>query len=154
MQRKYYSGKKKTHTVNNNLISQRGGKVLYLSDTYEGSVHDKTICDLDGIVFPPGSKLWKDRGYQGYEPEGVTTFQPKKKPPGQSLSEADKDWNRIVSSERVEIEHQINGIKRSRIVVYRLRSRRACYADQVMETACGLHNFRLSHRQLQQSKAS
>lgn len=31
----YYSGKKKAHTVKNNVISERKGKVLFLSDTYE-----------------------------------------------------------------------------------------------------------------------
>lgn len=148
VQREYFSGKKKTHTVNNNLISHRGGKVVYLSDTYEGSVHDKLICDLEAHPFPEGSKLWKDKGYQGYEPEGVSCFQPKKKPPRQALSEADKDRNREISKERIEIEHQINGIKRCRIVTHRLRSRSDHYADDVMETACGLHNFRLTHRQL------
>jgi DDE superfamily endonuclease/Helix-turn-helix of DDE superfamily endonuclease len=148
VQREYFSGKKKTHTVNNNLISHRGGKVVYLSDTYEGSVHDKLICDLEAHPFPRGSKLWKDKGYQGYEPEGVSCFQPKKKPPRQALSEADKDRNREISKERIEIEHQINGIKRCRIVTHRLRSRSDHYADDVMETACGLHNFRLTHRQL------
>jgi DDE superfamily endonuclease/Helix-turn-helix of DDE superfamily endonuclease len=148
VQREYFSGKKKTHTVNNNLISHRGGKIVYLSDTYEGSMHDKLICDLEAHPFPEDSKLWKDKGYQGYEPEGVRCFQPKKKPPGQALSEADKDRNREISKERIEIEHQINGIKRCRIVTHRLRSRSDHYADDVMETACGLHNFRLTHRQL------
>ena len=32
----YYSGKKKTHTLKNNVITERGGKVVFLSDTYEG----------------------------------------------------------------------------------------------------------------------
>jgi DDE superfamily endonuclease/Helix-turn-helix of DDE superfamily endonuclease len=152
MQREYYSGKKKTHTVNNNVISHRGGKVVYLSDTYEGTVHDKLICDLEGYEFPEGSKLWQDRGYQGYAPEGVVTLQPKKKPRGGELSQADKERNREISRERVEIEHQINGIKRSRIVSHRLRSRTDHYADDVMETACGLHNYRLAHRQLKQRR--
>ena len=147
-QREYYSGKKKTHTVNNNLISHRGGKVVYLSDTYEGSVHDKLICDLEGHQFPEGSKLWQDKGYQGYQPKGVTIMQPKKKPPKQELEQVDKERNREIARERIEIEHQINGIKRCRIVTHRLRSRTDHYADDVMETACGLHNFRLTHRQL------
>lgn len=148
VQREHYSGKKKTHTVNNNIISHRAGKVVYLSDTYEGSVHDKLICDMEEYPFPTGSKLWKDKGYQGYEPEGVISFQPKKKDPGQELSEADKERNREISRERIEIEHQINGIKRCRIVTHRFRSRKEDYVDVVMETACGLHNFRLTHRKL------
>ncbi len=43
-QKRYYSGKKKSHTVKNNVITDRRGKVLYLSDTYEGKKHDKKIA--------------------------------------------------------------------------------------------------------------
>lgn len=147
-QKQYYSGKKKAHTVKNNVMSVRRGKVVFLSDTYEGKKHDKAICDEEDYEFPPGSKLWQDTGFQGYQPKGVTTLQPKKKPRQQELSEAEKQRNREISSERVEIEHQIGGIKRCKIVVDKFRNRVAHYVDDVMETACGLHNFRLSYRQL------
>ncbi|MBD3886933.1 hypothetical protein IFO70_35495, partial [Phormidium tenue FACHB-886] len=39
------------------------------------------------------------------------------------------------------------GIKRCQIVVQKFRNRVAHYADDVMETACGLHNLRFTHRQ-------
>jgi hypothetical protein len=55
----YYSGKKKAFTVKNNVISQRRGKVVFLSDTYEGKKHDKAIGDAEAYAFPEGSKLWK-----------------------------------------------------------------------------------------------
>jgi hypothetical protein len=64
------------------------------------------------------------------------------------LTEIDKQGNRQISSERIEVEHHIGGIKRCNIVVHPLRSRTDHFADDVMETACGLHNFRFSHRQL------
>ena len=35
--KQYYSGKKKTFSVKNNIISQRRGKVVFLSDTCEGN---------------------------------------------------------------------------------------------------------------------
>ncbi|MBD1891500.1 transposase, partial [Coleofasciculus sp. FACHB-SPT9] len=57
-----------------------------------------------------------------------------------------KQRNREISSQRVEIEHQLGGIKRCKIVVDKFRNRVAHYVDDVMETACGLHNFRLSYR--------
>lgn len=147
-QKQYYSGKKKAHTVKNNVISVRGGKVVFLSDTYEGKKHDKAIADAEAYEFPQGSKLWQDTGFQGYQPEGVRTIQPKKKPRKQELSADEKQRNREISRERVEIEHQIGGIKRCKIVVDKFRNRIAHYVDDVMETACGLHNFRLSYRQL------
>ena len=54
--KQYYSSKKKTFTVKN-IISQRRGKVVFLSDTYEGKKHDKAICDEEAYQFPEGSKL-------------------------------------------------------------------------------------------------
>jgi hypothetical protein len=147
-QKQYYSGKKTAHTVKNNVMSHRRGKVVFLSDTYEGKKHDKAICDEEDYQFPLGSKLWKDTGFQGYEPQGVITLQPKKKPRKQELTEAEKQRNREISSERVEVEHQIGGIKRCNIVTDKFRNRMAHYVDDGMETACGLHNFRLTHRQL------
>jgi hypothetical protein len=142
-----YSGKKKRNTVKNVLISERRGKVKYLSETYGGRVHDKAICDGEEYEFPPTSRLWQDLGFQGFAPQGVTIRQPQKKPKGQALSAAQKEDNREISSERVEIEHQIGGIKRCNIVSHPFRNRTYDYVDEVMETACGLHNFRLTHRQ-------
>ena len=42
-----------------------------LSTTCEGKKHDKRLADEQALRFPKGSKLWKDTGFQGYEPEGV-----------------------------------------------------------------------------------
>ena len=146
--KKHYSGKKKRTTVKNNVITERrrGGKVKYLSETVEGKKHDKKLADEEDYQFPPGSTLWKDTGFQGYEPENITTFQPKKKPRGGELTAAEKERNRDISSQRIPVEHHIGGIKRSRIVQDTFRNRKDNYVDLVMETACGLHNFRVSHR--------
>ena len=145
-QKTYYSGKKKGHTVKNNLITERKGKVVYLSGTYEGKRHDKKIADEEGHRFPAGSKLLQDTGYQGYQPEGVIVLQPKKKPRNGELTEAEKTVNRAISSLRVEVEHQIGGVKRAQILVQKFRNRTENFVDEVMETACGLHNFRLAYR--------
>jgi hypothetical protein len=40
-QKDSYSGKTKTHSVKNNIITERGGKVMYLSGTHAGKKHDK-----------------------------------------------------------------------------------------------------------------
>lgn len=145
--KRYYSGKKKAHTVKNNVITVRGGKVLFLSDTYEGKKHDKKIADEEGYQFPVGSVLWQDTGFQGFAPDGVRIKQPQKKPRNADLSEAQKEENRQISKIRVEVEHQIGGVKRCQIVVQKFRNWVDHYIDDVMETACGLHNFRLTHRQ-------
>lgn len=146
-QRQYYSGKKHAHTVKNNLIvTLKGRQVKYLSQTYEGKTHDKKICDQEQPTFPNKSILYKDTGFQGYEPTGVETVQPNKKPRGQELSAKDKQRNRRISKIRIVVEHVICGVKRCRIVKDILRNTKAGFDDLVMVIACGLHNFRTALR--------
>ena len=91
--------------------------------------------------------MWQDTGFQGYRPEGVDIHQPKKKPRGGELTAAEKAKNQCLSRVRVKVEHHISGIKRCKIVVHKFRNHTDHYADEVMETACGLDNFRVSSRQ-------
>lgn len=146
-QKAHYSGKKKAHTVKNNIVgSINTKKVKYLSQTYEGKTHDKKIADEENPSFPEGIHLFKDTGFQGYEPNGVITLQPKKKPKGKELSNLDKEINSIISRTRIIIEHIIGGVKRCRIVKELFRNTKDKFDDLVMEIACGLHNFRVEHR--------
>jgi len=145
-QRNRYSGKKKRHTVKNNVIKdRRSRKIKVLSRTVEGKKHDKKLADEQDIPFPPNSQLWKDTGYQGYEPEGVETHQPKKKPKGGELSPEEKAQNALLSSQRISVEHSIGGVKVFRITQDVLRNMREGFEDLVMETACGLHNLRVDY---------
>lgn len=146
-QRENYSGKKKTHTVKNNIITDMSGKVIFLSDTHAGKKHDKKIADEEGYKFPSGSQLWQDTGFQGFNPEGAEVHQPKKKPRGGELTGEERAKNTLISSVRVRVEHHISGIKRCKIVVHKFRNHLDHYADEIMETACGLHNFRVCNRQ-------
>jgi len=76
-----YSGKKKTHCDKNVVIVQAKSKwVGFLSQTYAGKTHDKKIVDSEPIAYPPDARLSKDTGFQGCEPAGVQTQQPKKRP--------------------------------------------------------------------------
>jgi hypothetical protein len=146
-QKEYYSGKKGRHTVKNNVITDKPTKkVKVLSATCEGKKHDKKLADEQAIPFPKGSKVWKDTGFQGYEPEGVVTYQPTKKPKGKELTPEQKQTNKELSKERIGVEHSIGGIKVFRIVHDVFRNFRAGFDDLVMETACGLHNWRLDFR--------
>lgn len=144
-----YSGKKKTHTRKNLVITDPQRRVQYLSLTCEGKKHDKAIAHSENYTFPDHSTLYQDTGFQGYQPANtveVETLQPKKKPRGGQLSDSEKANNRLISAVRIRVEHAINGVKRCRIVKDILRNYRPEYDDLVMETSCGLHNFRLSQR--------
>lgn len=118
-----------------------------MSQTHEGSKHDKKICDEEPCQFQEGTSLAGDLGFEGYKPKGAQMLLPFKKPRNGSLSEEQKDFNKLLAGFRVKIEHIISGVKRLRIVKDVSRSIRAGFRDTIMEIACGLHNFRTSRRQ-------
>ena len=117
-----------------------------MSQTYPGKRHEKRICDEEGYTFPRCSQLLQDTGFQGYAPEDVIIYQPKKKPRGGELDLCDCFINAVIASARITVENIICGIKRCRILKDTFRNHLAGFDDLVMEIACGLHNLRVHHR--------
>ena len=75
----HYSGKHKTHSDKNVVVvNAKTKRVGYLSQTYAGKVHDKKIVDTEPIRYPAGTILYKDTGFQGYDPKVQQSHQPKK----------------------------------------------------------------------------
>jgi len=75
----HYSGKHKAHSDKNVVVVHAKTKrVGYLSQTYAGKTHDKKIADQEALCYPPNTILYKDTGFQGYEPPVGRTRQPKK----------------------------------------------------------------------------
>jgi hypothetical protein len=123
-------------------------KILYLSDTFEGSVHDKKICDEESLEELENIEIWQDTGYQGFNPKNSTIVQPVKKKKGTDLTAEQKNQNRNKSKNRVYIEHTIRGIKIFRIISELIRNLMFDFKDKVMETVCGIHNFIIEKRPL------
>lgn len=143
-QKSFYSGKKRRHTVKNTFISDKHtNKIKALGKTVPGKQHDKKLAEEEGWQFPSGSHVWKDTGYQGYEPDNTTTHQPKKKPRSGELTTEEKEQNKAISKERIGVEHSIGGAKVYRIVRDIFRNRKADFEDRIIEVACGLHNLRI-----------
>ena len=145
-QKNDYSGKKKAYRKKNLLVT-RAREVVYLGPTSAGSVHDKKLADESGLVFPPESLVLKDSAFQGYEPPGPATLQPKKKPRGRELHPIEKTINQVISRYRVTVEHAISGIKHCRIVLDTFRCWRRGLVDEVVLAASGLQNLRVVTRQ-------
>ena len=89
-QKAYYSGKKKQHTHKNNLVIDAACKVVLLTPTCEGRIHDKRIADATRYCLPNGSTLFQDSGFQGFSLQGINIIQPKKKPKGRDLTLEEK----------------------------------------------------------------
>ena len=106
----HYSGKHKTHSDKNIVVvNAKTKRVGYLSQTYAGKMHDKKIVDTEPICYPPDTILYKDTGFQGYEPKVRQTHQPKKSHAKGALTRGQKRHNRKLSRVRVRVEHALCG---------------------------------------------
>ncbi len=74
--------------MKNNLLCTADKRILWLSKTYEGSIHDKKIMDEQPLSLPPRITLWQDTGFIGHKPENVIVKMPTKKPKGKQLSDS------------------------------------------------------------------
>jgi len=149
-QAKYYSGKKKTHTIKNLIISNENLRVNYLGKTVEGKRHDYDICkeQLNPSTVPKNVIFWTDKGFLGMVDDypNATVIMPFKKPKGKELTAAQIEINRMISGIRMYSEHALAGVKRLRIVSDTFRNKSMAFADQAMYLACGLWNYQSSFR--------
>ena len=130
--------------MKNNIISSPNLRILWVSHTYEGKIHDKHICDKENLSYPQNINLWVDGGFLGYKPKNAGVMMPTRKPRGKELTEEQKRRNKEISSFRVKVEHAIGRIKIFRIVKDKYRCHKLFFEDLVFLIACGLHNFKLS----------
>ena len=142
-QKRCYSGKKTRHMLKNLLLINGALRILVLSETHPGSVHDKRIADTTPYPLPAGSQLLQDVGFQALTLDGVDIIQPTKKPRGQELTRAPRASNRKISRRRVRIEHVNSSVKRCRRLKETIRVWKAGIRAMVMAIGCALHNFRV-----------
>jgi hypothetical protein len=129
--------------VKNVLLINVALTILFLSETYAGSTHDKRIADATPYPLPAGSRLLQDLGFLAFAPDQVEIIMPTRKPRGRALTQAQKAANRRIARRRVRIEHVNSSVKRCRIVHDTSRLRQAGIRDRIMEVCCALHNFRV-----------
>jgi DDE superfamily endonuclease len=129
--------------VKNLLLVNAALLIVFLSDTYEGSAHDKRIADTTPYPLPQGSRLLQDLAFVAFSIEGVEIIMPTKKPRGGSLSDEQKVVNQQIARRRVRIEHVNSSVKRCRIVKDTIRLFKEGVRDMVAEVCCALHNFRV-----------
>lgn len=140
-----YSGKKKTHTMKSTLIVSTLGLIVWLSQSFTGKVHDKTM--IEDLNFHTPITLLADLGYKGWKPKNVTLILPHKKPRNTKtekkyLTQEQKDFNKDLSKRRVKVENVLAHVKILRIIKDRNRNYRFGFREKLMKTACSLYNFR------------
>jgi hypothetical protein len=113
-ERRVYSGKKKQHTLKTQIITDQKGNILDISAGHRGPKSDVKIWNETALPEEIREKpRLADKAYVGAD---KPTRTPHKKPKGGELSEAQKEANRQISSERIVVEHGIRRVKGYRVV--------------------------------------
>jgi hypothetical protein len=146
-QRAHYSGKKKRHTIKNQVVTARRTKppgpgakpqrlrIAAVSESFPGSVHDKKVYDRTRAVAPPDARRTGDTAYLGTALET-----PIRKPKGGELTAGQRRRNRAVSRRRIVAEHGIGKMKIWRLASERYRNPGRRHT-LIMKNVAGLHNL-------------
>lgn len=138
-QKECFSGKKKKHTLKNQLIVlPKGQDIVDIKIGEKGPVSDIKIFREQQKKFDPNQKFKGDKAYVG----GFQMSTPHKKPKNQELSLEQKEENKIFSANRIFVEHLIGKLKNFRIAAERFRLKRSNY-ESVISTVCGLVRLRI-----------
>jgi hypothetical protein len=146
-QKKAYSGKKKRHTRKNIYLVNEEKKILYLSPTKSGKIHDFKQFKKTGVIngIPEDIDILADKGFIGINDlSSHETFVPKKKPKNSFLTPEEKDNNSLISSIRIKVEHAIGGVKRLGVATNIFRGRFGS-DDRFTFVSAALWNFHLQY---------
>ena len=140
----YYSGKKKRHTVKNQITVNNRGYILHKIRHKKGRKHDYDIYKKNYTVTPKQVVTVVDLGYLGIEkdfPEQLSAL-PYKKKIKQDLSQEEKEYNIIHSKKRIIVEHTISRLKKYRIMSEIFRNKLRKY-NRISDIVAGLVNYRI-----------
>lgn len=139
-QKRYYSGKKKMHTIKNQFIVLPNGEdIVDICIGQLGKTSDITLFRGSQHKFDSQQKFIGDKAYIGEE----VIATPHKKPRKAEISESQKEENKHLSSRRIGVEHLIGRVKIFRVASDRFRLARHRYS-QVIMVVCGLVRLRLN----------
>ena len=141
-QKRYYSGKKKKHTIKAQLIIRRGKRKVLKTNFCEGKKHDFKLFKESRVPLKKETKAQADTGYQGIQDIHQNSETPKKKSKKKPLSREDKRRNREISRQRIEVENVLASLKRFRILSDRYRNRRRRFGLR-FNLIAGVHNYEL-----------
>ena len=126
------------------MISDECRSITAISPVYTGASHDFGIFKEENIseLLPTKTPIYLDTGFEGVGKLGdeLNIRKPKKKPRGRRLNGGEKLGNRLISKERVKVEHAIGGLKRMKIAsnIFRGISKSM---NETIELACGIWNY-------------
>lgn len=129
-QKRWYSGKKKRHTIKTEMVMAENGKIVAISRPAPGSRHDLAIR-RGGAALPSKAHVYADSGYQGLQTDHPNLEIPYKRSKTKPLSAEERAYNHALSRFRVRVEHGFGRMKRFKIMAERYRYPRPRYHAKV-----------------------
>jgi hypothetical protein len=140
-QRRYYSGKKKRHTIKAQVIVCLKTLQILLIVCGHGRTHDFMVLKQCQLRLLKALKKYADSGYQGLLKLYANSFTPRKGSKHHPLTGEDKQYNREVAKLRIKIEHVNRRCKIFRIVKETYRGKHRHY-QKVWTVVAALVNLR------------
>ena len=140
----YYSGKKKRHTIKNQLMVNNPGLIIHKLNHKKGKRHDYDIYKKNHPTTPRQVVNVFDLGYLGVEkdfPGQISSLPNRKKRSQKDLSQEEKEHNQYDSRKRIVIEHIICRMKKYRIMSDIFRNKLRKY-NRISDIVSGLVNYR------------
>jgi len=142
-QKRYYSGKKKRHTVKEQIAIDKKTSKIIATSYATGKTHDFKIFKESKTHIHPDTAAKGDSGYQGIQKIHPNSQVPKKRSKKKPLTTVDKKQNKQISSDRVIVEHVFAFIKKFKIISQRYRNRRKRFALR-FNLVCAIYNLECS----------
>jgi hypothetical protein len=157
-QKPYYSGKKKGHTLKNEIAVTPSGKIGSVSASYPGGEnHDITVTRKNGLLDrldPKRDGVMTDSGYEGLDQDypDQTLIQVAKAHRNHPLTPEQKAFNGVIGRYRIVVEHTFAQMNQFQILAQVYRHARD-HHGAVVRVVGGLVNRRIAERPLKTYEA-
>lgn len=146
VQKKFYSGKKKRHTLKTQIVTDAAGEVLAIEPGHAGPTSDKMLYEQSQTAqeYPRAARR-ADLGYVG-TPEMLLPHKKKRGKTGQKapeLTPQQQEENRYAASQRVRVEHGVRRCKAWRILRDEFRLGQGLFPMVALATVGLVHLARL-----------
>jgi DDE superfamily endonuclease len=152
-QKPYYSGKKKGHTLKNEIAVQPDGRIGAVSDSVPGGAnHDLTLLRHTRLIErldPEDEAAMLDKGYVGVRKDYPqhTLYLPHKARRNQPLTAEEKEYNRHLARYRIVVEHTNAQLNQFQVLAQVYRHARAGHS-RVIRAVAYLVDRRIRERPL------
>jgi hypothetical protein len=149
-QQRFYSGKKKRHTLKSQVaVDEETGAIVDVADSVPGPTADIKVLERSKVLkrLPKGVGGLGDLAYVGIadlHPEGLGAA-PRRKPRGRPRPLGDRRYNKAFSRRRIVVEHGIGRLRRFQALAHTDRHFRNGHTARVRAVA-GLVNRMLDHK--------